>query len=119
MVNVTFIEIIIAALSGFAIYLTQHKKESRNRLACLFGLSSQPLWLYFSFVQGQYFLLLLNLYCTYSWSIGFNKYYIEPYHWDFEWFPANQEDFGYYEDYFNGTYHRFSLKLFAVTWYLK
>lgn len=120
MESVTFIiQFLLFSLSGYAIYLTQHRNREKNKQACLFGLISQPFWWYTAIVNQQWGVLALNIYCTYSWLTGFYNNYINPYHWDFEWFPPNQEDFGYYKYYFDGTYHGFSIKLFAITWYLK
>jgi hypothetical protein len=118
--SVTFIiQFLLFSLSGYAIYLTQHKDKRKNKQACLYGLASQPFWWYSAIVNQQWGILALNIYCTYSWLTGLYNNYIIIYKWYFEWFPPNQKDFGYYSDWYDIKYHGFSVKLFSVSWHLK
>lgn len=118
--SLTFIvQFILFGLSGYSIYLTQHRSKDKRKQACLYGLISSPFWIYSSWTSQLWGIFALNIYCTYSWLVGFYNNYIEPYTWYFEWFPLNQEDFGYYSDYYDGNHYGFSLKLFSVSWHLK
>lgn len=63
-------QILIACTGGVAIWLTQQKRESWKKFACLFGIVGQPFWFYSSYTNEQWGIFLLCFFYTYSWALG-------------------------------------------------
>jgi hypothetical protein len=59
-----------------AVFLSQDKRESRRRYACLFGLASQPFWLYTTWHAQQYGIFALCFLYMFSWMRGFYGHWI-------------------------------------------
>lgn len=59
-----------------AIFLSQDKRESRRRYACLFGLASQPFWFYTTWHAQQYGIFALCFLYMFSWLRGFYGHWI-------------------------------------------
>jgi len=51
--------------------------EKWKRWGYIFGLLSQPAWLYTSIVNEQYGIMVLVLWYTYSWGQGVYNYWIK------------------------------------------
>jgi len=60
----------IALLGVTAIWLSQDKRESFRRWACIFGLMAQPFWFYTTYKAGQWGIFCLCFLYSYSWLRG-------------------------------------------------
>lgn len=63
-------QLIIGTCGIATVYLTQDLRESRRRLACLFGLIAQPFWFYASVTAEQWGIVLLTFFYTLGWVRG-------------------------------------------------
>lgn len=72
------LQILIAVLGGMAIFLTQQKYEALKRFACIFGLASQPLFIWTTYQHGQWGMFALALFYTWSWVLGLYYNWIKP-----------------------------------------
>src|SRR5262245_3149335 len=61
-----------------AVWLTQHKRESWRRWACIFGLLGQPFWFYAAWKAEQWGILGISVLYTYAWVRGSWTYWIAP-----------------------------------------
>jgi hypothetical protein len=59
-----------------AIYLTQQKNENLKKYACIFGLLSQPFFIYSTISSEQWGMFVLSVFYTFAWMIGFNNYWV-------------------------------------------
>lgn len=67
-------QIMILILGAIAIYCTNSLKY--KRIAPIFGLISQPFWLYETWYSDSMGIFLLSCFYTYSWSLGiYNNYF--------------------------------------------
>jgi len=66
----------IAATGVTAIYLSQDKRESWRKWACIFGLIGQPFWFYSSWVAEQYGIFALCFLYTLAWARGFKTHWM-------------------------------------------
>src|SRR6476620_6948040 len=65
------------ALSGvIAVWLTQDKRESWRRWACIFGMLGQPFWFYAAWKAEQWGILAISLLSTYAWARGIWTYWL-------------------------------------------
>lgn len=71
-------QLLIAFLGGLAIFLTQQKNEKLKRYACLFGLPSQPFFLFETYINNQWGMFALALWYTASWALGLHNFWIKP-----------------------------------------
>jgi hypothetical protein len=53
------------------------RKEKWKRLGYIFGLCSQPFWMYASITNKQWGIFILTLFYTYSWIQGIYNYWIK------------------------------------------
>jgi len=60
----------IALLGLTAIYLTQQNRQNLKKYACLFGLASQPFWLYTGYANKQWGIFIIAIAYTFMWGIG-------------------------------------------------
>jgi len=68
------------AFSGLcAVWLTQDKRESRRRWACICGMLGQPFWLYASWKGGQWGIFALCPLYAYAWARGVWTHWLSPY----------------------------------------
>lgn len=68
------IQTIIAVTGLIAIYLTQQeRKQAWKKYACIFGLISQPFFIYTTYVNNQMGMFILAIGYTYIWYIGFKN----------------------------------------------
>lgn len=68
-------QVAIAVLGATAIWLTQDKRESWRRYACLFGLAGQPFWMYATYTAGQWGIFALTMIYTAAWFKGFRSHW--------------------------------------------
>jgi hypothetical protein len=67
-------------LSGvIAVWLTQHKRETWRRWACIFGMLSQPFWFYAAWKAEQWGIFALCTLYTYAWARGLWIHWLNPY----------------------------------------
>ena len=59
-----------------AVWLTQHKRESWRRWACIFGLLGQPFWFYAAWKAEQWGILAISTLYTYAWARGIWTYWL-------------------------------------------
>jgi hypothetical protein len=68
------------AFSGvIAVWLTQDKRESRRRWACIFGMLGQPFWFYAAWKAEQWGIFALCTLYTYAWARGLWAHWLRPY----------------------------------------
>lgn len=65
----------IAVCGVTAIWLSQDKRESWRRWACLFGLAGQPFWFAETVSAGQWGIVALNFLYAASWWRGFRAHW--------------------------------------------
>jgi len=65
----------ILIFSAIAIWLVT-RKEHWSRWGYIFGLMSQPFWLYVTWAEGQWGMFALSLWYTYSWLQGVWNYWL-------------------------------------------
>jgi hypothetical protein len=59
-----------------AVWLTQHKRESWRRWACIFGLLAQPFWFYAAWKAEQWGILAISTLYTYAWARGIRTHWL-------------------------------------------
>jgi len=59
-----------------AVWLTQHKRESWRRWACIFGLLAQPFWFYAAWKAHQWGILAMSTLYTWAWARGIRTYWL-------------------------------------------
>lgn len=69
-------QIAIAFTGVIATFLTQSKYESRRRFACLFGLASQPFWIYAAVTAEQWGIFALCFLYTWAWLKGVRMHWL-------------------------------------------
>ncbi len=73
------LEQIAIAFSGvIAVWLTQDKRESWRRWACIFGMLGQPFWFYAAWKAQQWGIFTLCALYTYAWTRGLWKHWLSP-----------------------------------------
>ena len=75
-VDIVIEQIGVGVLGAIAVYLSQDRRTSRQRYACLFGLASQPFWFYMTYKAGQWGIMPLNAIYTYAYLCGFKNYWL-------------------------------------------
>lgn len=70
------VQLMIAIFGGLAIYLVG-RKDKYKKYGYISGLLSQPFWLYTSFVNKQWGIMVLSLWYTYSWANGIKNYWFK------------------------------------------
>jgi hypothetical protein len=63
-------QVLIAFTGITAILLTQQKRESLKKYACLFGIAGQPFWFYSAYTTEQWGIFVLCVFYTYAWLLG-------------------------------------------------
>ena len=71
-------QIVIAVTGIIAIWLTQDKREQRQKYACFFGMAGQPFWFYVTFTAEQWGIFILTIAYTLAWLKGLYTYWINP-----------------------------------------
>lgn len=70
-------QIAIAALGVTSIFLSQSLSPKLRRSACLFGLASQPFWMYSAITAGQWGIFVLTLFYTAAWARGVWNFWLK------------------------------------------
>lgn len=68
----------IALFGVLAVFLTQQKNQKLTRYACLVGMSSQPFWLYATFIAQQWGMFFSSVMFTGVWALGIYNFWIAP-----------------------------------------
>ncbi len=69
--GVALIEQIGISLFGvIAVWLTQDKRPSWRRWACIFGLAGQPFWIYYAWNTKAWGILIICGLYLYAWAKG-------------------------------------------------
>ena len=71
-----FAQICIAVFGASAIYLVS-RKDRWKRWGYIFGLCSQPFWLYSSWKAQQWGIFALSFWYAFSWANGIYNYWIK------------------------------------------
>lgn len=67
------------ALTGVtAIFLTQSKRESLRRYACLFGMAGQPFWFWSAISAEQWGVTVLCVLYSLAWAKGCWQHWVVP-----------------------------------------
>jgi len=69
-------QLAILVTGVIAVWLTQHKRESWRRWACIFGLLAQPFWFYAAWKAEQWGILAISTLYTYAWARGIWTYWL-------------------------------------------
>jgi len=69
----------IVAFGSTAVFLTQSKRESWRRSACLFGSAAQPFWFWTLAGHHQFGIMMMSCLYTFSWFKGVWQWWIQPY----------------------------------------
>lgn len=67
----------IAICGVSATYLSQDKRESWRKWACICGLCGQPFWFYATLMAEQWGILALVFVYTLAWAQGLRTYWIK------------------------------------------
>lgn len=67
----------IAVFGVAAIWLSQHPRENVRRWAPIFGLCSQPFWMWTSVAHGQWAIAALTVLYTLAWFKGVRTYWLK------------------------------------------
>jgi hypothetical protein len=66
-------------LSGvIAVWLTQDKRATRQRWACIFGMLAQPFWFYAAWRAEQWGIFAMCTLYTYAWARGLWTHWLRP-----------------------------------------
>ena len=68
----------IAMTGAVAIFLTQDRRASVRKWACIFGLAGQPFWFYSAYKAGQWGIFALCCLYAASWARGFWNHWVRP-----------------------------------------
>ncbi len=71
-------QFVIGLCGVSAIFLSQDRRESHRRFACLFGLLAQPFWFYTTWKAGQWGIFGMSFLYTASWVRGFWHHWVAP-----------------------------------------
>ena len=71
------VQILLAILSLAAIWLAMDDDERKQKWAPIFGLASQPFWIYTSFVTGAWGIFALSFAYTFVWMKGIYTHWIK------------------------------------------
>lgn len=66
-------QIAIALTGATAVWLSQDKRDSYRKWACIFGLVGQPFWFYSAWAAEQWGIFALCFLYTFSWWRGFRN----------------------------------------------
>lgn len=66
-------QIAIALTGVIGIWLSQDKRDSFRKYACIFGLAGQPFWFYSSYHAEQWGIFILCGFYTWAWLKGFKN----------------------------------------------
>lgn len=72
------VQIGIMLFSGSAAWLSMDGRESRRKWAPVFGLLSQPLWIFSAWEAAQFGALVMTVWFTFTWIRGIRTYWIPP-----------------------------------------
>jgi len=67
-------QVVILICGGLAIWLVSCKADYK-RWGFIFGLVSQPFWLYITFKNQQYGMFILSIWYTFGWAKGIYNYF--------------------------------------------
>ena len=68
---------IIVLFGGLAVWFVG-RTEQWGKWGYIFGLCSQPFWLYTTIIHNQWGLFALSCWYTFSWAQGVWNYWIKP-----------------------------------------
>ena len=71
-------QVAIALLGAAAVWLSQDRRASWRRWACIFGLMSQPFWLYATWKAEQSVMFVLSGIYAVAWMRGAWVSWIKP-----------------------------------------
>lgn len=71
-------QLFIALFGVTAIWLSQDKRESYRKYACILGLLGQPFWFYATYQAEQWGIFALCFIYALSWAKGLNHYWLNP-----------------------------------------
>ena len=74
----TLDQIAIAILGAAAAWLSQERRESWRRWACIFGMLGQPFWIYASWKDGQWGIFVVSVIYAMAWMRGLWVHWIAP-----------------------------------------
>jgi hypothetical protein len=68
----------IALFGALAVWLSQERRESHRRWACIFGMLGQPFWLYNSWVAEQWGIFAVSILYAAVWMRGVWLHWLVP-----------------------------------------
>lgn len=73
-----FLQIGIAVTGVVAIWLVQEPDSRWYRWGCLIGFIGQPLWFIMAWMNAQWGIFVLCIFCALSWYRGVHKHFVVP-----------------------------------------
>jgi hypothetical protein len=70
-------QIVIAVCGVSSVWLSQDRRESWRRWACIVGLCAQPFWMYATWKAGQWGIFALSFVYTIGWARGIKTHWIK------------------------------------------
>jgi hypothetical protein len=71
-----FEQLAIGLFGVSAVFLSQDRRDSYRRFACLLGLAAQPFWFYTTWHAHQWGIFMLSFFYTFSWARGFVAHWV-------------------------------------------
>ena len=71
-------QIAIALFGALAAWLSQERRESYSRWACIFGMLGQPFWFYTSWKAEQWGIFILSVFYIAAWMRGLWLHWLVP-----------------------------------------
>jgi hypothetical protein len=68
----------IALFGALAVWLSQERRESYRRWACIFGMLGQPFWLYNAWMAEQWGIFAISLLYVVVWMRGIWLHWLVP-----------------------------------------
>lgn len=66
----------IALTGATAVFLSQDRRESWRRWACIFGMAGQPFWFYATFKAEQWGMFALCVLYALAWARGIKTHWL-------------------------------------------
>lgn len=71
-------QIMIMLFGATAVWLSQDRRASWRRWACVLGMMAQPFWFIAAWKAAQWGILAINCIYTYAWARGIWTNWIRP-----------------------------------------
>lgn len=73
-------QLVIAVCGMSSVWLSQDRRRSWQRFACLFGIVAQPFWMYATWHASQWGIFALSFVYAAGWARGVWNFWLRPGH---------------------------------------